>query len=86
MKSMTGYGRGTCSEGGVELTAEVKSVNNRFLDLSVKSPRIFLSQEEHVRSVVRRHITRGHVDVFISYADKRERVTTYSVDTTVALA
>ena len=86
MKSMTGYGRGTCSEGGVELTAEVKSVNNRFLDLSVKSPRIFLSQEERVRSVVRRHITRGHVDVFISYADKREREKSYSVDTSVALA
>ena len=86
MKSMTGYGRSTVSEGGIELTAEVKSVNNRFLDLSVKSPRIFLSREETVRAAVRRFITRGHVDVYLSYTDRRERVKNYAVDTGVARA
>ena len=53
MKSMTGYGRGVCNADGIEMTVEVKSVNNRFLDLSVKCPRIFLAQEEHIRTVVR---------------------------------
>ena len=43
------------------------------LDLSVKSPRIFLAQEEKIRSTVRRYITRGHVDVFLAYTDKTER-------------
>lgn len=86
MKSMTGYGRSTVSEGGIDLTAEVKSVNNRFLDLNVKSPRIFLSREEAVRSIVRRFITRGHVDVFISCTDRRERVKNYTVDVGVARA
>ena len=86
MKSMTGYGRGVSSEGGVELTAEVKSVNNRFLDLSVKCPRIFLAEEERIRSAVRRYVTRGHVDVFVSFSDKREKEKTYSVDPSVALA
>ncbi len=86
MKSMTGYGRCALSEGGMELTAEVKSVNNRFLDLSVKCPRIFLAQEESLRAVVRRYITRGHVDVFVSYTDRREREKTYAVDASVALA
>ncbi len=86
MKSMTGYGRGVSSENGVELTAEVKSVNNRFLDLSVKCPRIFLAEEERIRSTVRRYVTRGHVDVYISFSDKREKEKTYSVDPSVALA
>lgn len=86
MKSMTGYGRGVCSEGGVELTAEVKSVNNRFLDLSVKCPRIFLAQEENIRAIVRRYITRGHVDVFVSCTDKREKEKNFTADISVARA
>lgn len=86
MKSMTGYGRSTVSEGGIELTAEVKSVNNRFLDLSVKSPRIFLAQEEKIRTTVRRYITRGHVDVFLACTDKREKEKAFSVDTGIARA
>ena len=69
---MTGYGKGVCAEEGVELTAEVKSVNNRYLDLAIKSPRIFLAQEERIRAIAREHISRGHVDIFISYTDKRE--------------
>lgn len=86
MKSMTGYGRCAVSEYGIELTAEVKSVNNRFLDLSVKSPRIFLAQEEGIRALVRRYITRGHVDVFVSFTDKREKERSYTADISVALA
>ena len=45
MFSMTGYGKGVAKADGVELTAEVKSVNNRFLDLAIKSPRVFLCSE-----------------------------------------
>lgn len=86
MYSMTGYGKGVCAADGVELTAEVKSVNNRFLDLAVKSPRIFLSQEEHIRAVAREYISRGHVDIYISYSDKREKQLSYSVDLSVARA
>ena len=86
MYSMTGYGKGVCAADGAELTAEVKSVNNRFLDLAVKSPRIFLSQEEHIRAVAREYISRGHVDIYISYSDKREKQLSYSVDLSVARA
>ena len=86
MKSMTGYGRGVCNADGIEMTVEVKSVNNRFLDLSVKCPRIFLAQEEHIRTVVRSRITRGHVDVFISYSDKRGKNAALTVDLSVAEA
>lgn len=86
MFSMTGYGKGVCAEKGVELTAEVKSVNNRYLDLAIKSPRIFLAQEERIRAIAREHISRGHVDIFISYTDKREKEKSYYVDLSVARA
>ncbi len=86
MYSMTGYGKGDYRKDGIELTVEVKSVNNRFLDLTVKSPRIFACFEELIRSHVRESITRGHVDVFVSFTDKRERCKNFFVDIGVAKA
>lgn len=86
MYSMTGYGKGDYRRGGIELTVEVKSVNNRFLDLTVKSPRIFAVYEELIRSCVRESISRGHVDVFVSFTDKRDRNKNFFVDTGVAKA
>lgn len=84
MFSMTGYGKGQYREGGIELTVEVKSVNNRYLDLSVKCPRVFLAYEELIRSLVREKISRGHIDVFVSYTDRREREKTLALDLNVA--
>ena len=49
MYSMTGFGRGESKEGGVELTVEIKTVNNRYLDVTVKSPRVLSAQEENQR-------------------------------------
>ena len=73
MLSMTGYGKGEYKEGGIELTCEIKTVNNRYLDVSVKAPRIFTAYEDVVRTLVREKLTRGHADVFVSCKDKRER-------------
>ncbi len=84
MLSMTGYGKGEYAEGGLELTCEIKTVNNRYLDVSVKAPRIFASYEEVIRATVRKKLTRGHADVFISLKDKRERETALCVDTALA--
>lgn len=84
MFSMTGYGKGEYRENGVELTVEVKSVNNRYLDLAVKCPRAFLAQEELVRSIVRKSVSRGHVDVFVSYTDTREKEKTLFLDKNLA--
>ncbi len=86
MYSMTGFGRGEYKEAGVELIVEVKSVNNRFLDLALKSPRIFSPFEDSVRALVRETISRGHVDVFVSYTDKRERAKRLYVDVAAAKA
>ena len=84
MLSMTGYGKGEYAEGGLELTCEIKTVNNRYLDVSIKAPRIFAAYEDVVRNTIRKKLTRGHADVFISFKDKRERPTALAVD--IALA
>ena len=86
MLSMTGYGRGEYKQGGIELTVEVKTVNNRYLDVSVKSPRIFIACEDVIRSAVREKLTRGHADVFITLADKREKQRTLHLDEGTAKA
>jgi len=86
MLSMTGYGKGEYIEGGLELTVEIKTVNNRYLDVSVKSPRIFAAYEDVIRTTVRKKLTRGHADVFVSLKDKRERPTALSVDLALAKA
>ena len=84
MLSMTGYGKGEYAEGGLELTCEIKTVNNRYLDVSIKAPRIFAAYEDVIRTTVRKKLTRGHADVFISLKDKRERPTALTTDLALA--
>lgn len=66
IKSMTGYGGARGFAEGLEISVELKSVNNRYLDLSVRLPRSFLFAEDAVKATVQRHISRGKVDVFVS--------------------
>ena len=66
IKSMTGYGSAKGTVEGIEVCVELKSVNNKFLDTSVRLPRSFLFTEETIKSAVMTHITRGKVDVFVT--------------------
>ena len=66
VKSMTGYGRAVETVNGREFTVEVRSVNNRYLDCSVKLPRSLTFAEEAVKQAVKATISRGKVDVFIT--------------------
>ena len=66
IKSMTGYGSAKGTVEDLEIRVELKSVNNRYLDTSVRLPRSFLFAEEMVKSLVQNHISRGKVDVFIN--------------------
>ena len=84
MLSMTGYGKGEYAKEGLELTCEIKTVNNRYLDVSIKAPRIFAAYEEVIRTTIRKKLTRGHADVFVSLKDKRERETALTADLNVA--
>ena len=66
IKSMTGYGRAVETVNGREFTVELRSVNNRYLDCSVRLPRILSFGEDAVKQAVKNAISRGKVDVFIS--------------------
>ena len=66
IKSMTGYGSAKGTVDGLEITVELKSVNNRYLDAAVRLPRNFLFAEELIKARVQSHISRGKVDVFVS--------------------
>ena len=66
IKSMTGYGSAKGQAGDLQISVEVKSVNNRYLDASVRMPRSFLFAEDAVKSAIGRHISRGKVDMFIN--------------------
>jgi uncharacterized protein (TIGR00255 family) len=64
---MTGYGGAKSSEGACLLSVELKSVNNRYLDTAVRLPRSLMFAEEAVKSAVQSRVSRGKVDVFISF-------------------
>lgn len=66
VKSMTGYGRAVETVNGREFTVELRSVNNRYLDCSVRLPRSLSFAEDAVKQAVKNTISRGKVDVFIS--------------------
>lgn len=66
IKSMTGYGSAKGTVEGIEVSVELKSVNNKFLDTSVRLPRSFIFAEESIKSAVQSHISRGKVDVFVT--------------------
>lgn len=66
IKSMTGYGSAKGQAAGLDISVELKSVNNRYLDTSVRMPRSFLFAEDAVKSAVQAHISRGKVDVYVT--------------------
>ena len=80
MKSMTGYGKGVASREGRELTVELKSVNHRFLDVSMRLPRVLSCIEDTVRQTIAERLVRGHVDVFVNYRNTRSDAKSVRVD------
>ena len=66
VKSMTGYGRARETLHQRDITVEVRSVNNRFLDCTVKMPRAYVFAEDAVKARVRAAVSRGKVDVFVT--------------------
>ena len=67
IKSMTGYGKSNMSKNLREYQVEIKSVNHRYLDVSVKMPRSLSYLEEEIKKAVSAKLTRGKVDVFITF-------------------
>ena len=82
--SMTGYGSAKGSVEGQEITVELKSVNNRYLDCSVRLPRNFLFAEDTVKQAVSAGVSRGKVDVYVSAQASQDSGTVVSVNEELA--
>ena len=80
MKSMTGYGRAVETVNGREFTVEVRSVNNRYLDCTVKLPRTVSFAEDAVKQAVKASLSRGKVDVFVSLRAEQEEAAQVSLN------
>ena len=70
--SMTGYGTANGTSGKLAVTVELKSVNNRFLDTSVRLPRLYSFAEEPLKNLVQKRLIRGKVDVFVNIDASRD--------------
>ena len=83
IKSMTGYGRAVEMLNGREFTVEIRSVNNRYLDCSVRLPRILSFGEDAVKQAVKASVSRGKVDVFITVRSEAGDEVQVSINKTV---
>ena len=84
IKSMTGYGRAKQTLNKRDITVEVRSVNNRYLDCTVKMPRMYAFAEDAIKQCVQQAISRGKVDVFITVDASAADVAKVSVNTELA--
>ncbi|MBA4348012.1 MAG: YicC family protein [Clostridiales bacterium] len=80
MYSMTGYGKGSASTDGREMTVELKSVNHRYLDVGMRLPRHLSFLEDPIRSALTAKLSRGHVDVFVNYRNLRSDARSVDID------
>ena len=80
MFSMTGYGKGSASTDGREMTVELKSVNHRYLDVGMRLPRHLSFLEDPIRSALTGRLSRGHVDVFVNYRNLRSDARSVEID------
>ena len=81
---MTGFGRGDSQVLDKSFQVELKSVNHRYMDVSIKMPKKFTYLEENIRKVIKSHIQRGRIEVYITYENIGESDTSISVDMPLA--
>ncbi|MDQ7782926.1 MAG: YicC/YloC family endoribonuclease [Desulfomonilaceae bacterium] len=84
VKSMTGFGRGRHSAGDVEVTSEIRSVNHRFLDISLRIPKMYAGFEPRVRRLISEKIHRGKVDVLVTRVGGKSGLMDVTLDTGLA--
>ena len=81
---MTGYGRGEFQNADLRISVEMKSVNHRYLDMSVRLPRRLNYCEGHMRSLIKDRISRGKIDIFVTYEDLKGTDTSLSYNSSIA--
>jgi len=82
--SMTGYGSAEGTSGNLELTIELRAVNNRYLDVSVRMPRLYLFAEDGIKKRVGAKVARGKVDVFVNVDSGKEQDVEITVNEALA--
>lgn len=85
MKSMTGFGKAELTQNDYHVTVEMKSVNHRFLDLSLKMPKALSFVEDAVKKAISAKVSRGHVDVYVSFENKGQGAYVIEVNEALAL-
>ena len=84
IKSMTGYGSGKAEAGTKTFTVEIKSVNSRYSDFSIKMPRIYTFMEDAIRKTASARINRGKVDIYVNVETNGEDDSVVKVNTALA--
>ena len=84
--SMTGFGRGEASGNGYQFSVELKSVNHRFLEIIVRSPRNYISFEERIRKTLQERFQRGRIEVYVNVVETEGRKRLVKVDKDLALS
>lgn len=84
VRSMTGFGRCEIAASEYKITVEIKSVNHRYCDISVKLPKKFNAYENDIRNILKNYIARGKVDVYISYEDYSQSQTSVKYNSKIA--
>ncbi|MBO4914929.1 MAG: YicC family protein [Oscillospiraceae bacterium] len=86
IKSMTGYGRARQVKNNRDITVEIRSVNNRYLDTTVKLPRAYIFTEDAIKQRVQKAVSRGKIDVFVTIDATAADETTVTVNEPLAKA
>ncbi|HHV97934.1 MAG TPA: YicC family protein [Clostridiaceae bacterium] len=86
IRSMTGYGRGEAQEEGILFEVEIRAVNHRYSDVSIRMPKQLTFLEDKVRSVISNYLYRGKIDVYISYENMADTHKNITVDDALAKA
>ena len=84
IKSMTGFGRGEYSDGKRNVTAEIKTVNHRYADITVKMPKRYSFAEDRIKSIIKSNVKRGKADVSILVENITEGDITVKLNVPVA--
>jgi len=86
LKSMTGYGRGEAEQDGLQVTVEIRSVNHRFCEVVVRIARPFIVLEERIKEQVQSQVSRGHLDIFVTFTDNNEKKRNVKLDKELVVA
>ena len=84
--SMTGFGRGEASSDNRRFVVEIRSVNHRYCDISIKMPRVFSGLEDRLRQLITQNLRRGKIDVYVNYEEYGEREHRITADIGLAAA